>query len=138
MDCSECRQILSARLDDEASGEESLRASGHVSGCEACRRYEQDLAVLTRDLRAWPDEIPGAFRERPERSERILRAAAAAAILAAAVGSGFFAGRASATRHVASVEPARRPYARQSFRIYPVRNEVHSTWVLGPAGRDGD
>lgn len=51
MDCSDIREALSARLDDEEPGVDVGRVEAHLSGCAACTSYAHDLGVLHRMTR---------------------------------------------------------------------------------------
>ncbi|MFJ6197404.1 zf-HC2 domain-containing protein [Micromonospora sp. NPDC092111] len=82
MGCEQWREILSARLDGEATTEERHRADTHLDGCVGCRRWFDRAAAVTRRSRltlsapvddladrilavASPPEVaPGRFRKR--------------------------------------------------------------------------
>ncbi|MGH3421682.1 MAG: zf-HC2 domain-containing protein, partial [Streptosporangiaceae bacterium] len=48
MDCTQCREALSARLDGEASPTESGALDAHLASCAACCQFTADAAHLTR------------------------------------------------------------------------------------------
>ncbi len=47
VDCTECREALSARLDGEASAGESRAVDAHVASCAACRWFGDEAARVT-------------------------------------------------------------------------------------------
>lgn len=51
MDCSRCREVLSAQLDDEAAPLETAAAEHHLASCGACRRHRDGLLRLHRSVR---------------------------------------------------------------------------------------
>ncbi|MGH3670389.1 MAG: zf-HC2 domain-containing protein, partial [Pseudonocardiaceae bacterium] len=52
MDCTQCREALSARLDGEESPTGSNALDAHLATCAACRRFTDEAANLTRLVRA--------------------------------------------------------------------------------------
>ena len=56
MDCSTCRDCLSARLDGEATEHELQQLTAHLDGCRTCRRHERRLLAFTRATRLRPAE----------------------------------------------------------------------------------
>lgn len=48
MDCTQCKEALSARLDSEDSELERGAVDGHLATCTACRRFADDAARVTR------------------------------------------------------------------------------------------
>jgi len=56
MDCDRAREAISARIDDEDSGVPDAVLAAHLSGCAACRAWEQRAHVVTRRAR-----LGGAF-----------------------------------------------------------------------------
>lgn len=54
--CDTARELLSARLDGEATNEERRRLSFHLDGCAACRTHADALDALSRRLRVRPAE----------------------------------------------------------------------------------
>jgi predicted anti-sigma-YlaC factor YlaD len=48
MTCADCREALSARLDDEGLPEEQAEVDAHLAGCPDCRRYGERAAQVTR------------------------------------------------------------------------------------------
>jgi predicted anti-sigma-YlaC factor YlaD len=56
MDCDRAREAISARIDDEDSGVSDAALEAHLSGCAACRAWEQRAHVVTRRTR-----LGGAF-----------------------------------------------------------------------------
>jgi len=48
MTCADCREALSARLDDEELPGESAEVEGHLAGCPECRSYAERAAHVTR------------------------------------------------------------------------------------------
>src|SRR5882757_9496942 len=48
MRCADCREALSARLDDEELPEERAEVDAHLAGCADCRRYAERAAHVTR------------------------------------------------------------------------------------------
>jgi hypothetical protein len=51
VDCERCREVVSADLDREATGEERRAADLHLSGCADCRHWAARAAVVTRRAR---------------------------------------------------------------------------------------
>lgn len=47
MDCTHCREALSARLDGEESAHESGEVDAHLVTCPACRQFSDDAARVT-------------------------------------------------------------------------------------------
>ncbi|HEV8296890.1 MAG TPA: zf-HC2 domain-containing protein [Acidimicrobiales bacterium] len=56
MDCTQWRELLSARLDGEVTDLETLAVDQHLTGCAACRQFDQHLARLARETRLRPAE----------------------------------------------------------------------------------
>jgi predicted anti-sigma-YlaC factor YlaD len=54
MRCAECREVLSAELDGEASELELEAASEHLTRCAACREFAANVARLHRQGRLAP------------------------------------------------------------------------------------
>ncbi|MDI3313543.1 MAG: zf-HC2 domain-containing protein [Mycobacterium sp.] len=54
MDCKNCREALSARLDNEEEFASSVEVDDHLRKCPACRRWQVEAAALTRALRVRP------------------------------------------------------------------------------------
>lgn len=54
MDCQQCRDVVSASLDDEATAQERADADAHLNGCEECRRYAAGAERVTRLARVRP------------------------------------------------------------------------------------
>ncbi|MGH3779210.1 MAG: zf-HC2 domain-containing protein [Pseudonocardiaceae bacterium] len=52
MDCTECREALSACLDGEANVAESRAVDAHLAICAACRWFGDEAARVTRLARA--------------------------------------------------------------------------------------
>lgn len=48
MMCSQCREVLSARLDGEERQEERAGVEAHLGVCAACRRFAERAAHITR------------------------------------------------------------------------------------------
>lgn len=48
MNCIQCREALSARLDGEADGAESRAVDAHLASCLECCRFADDAAHVTR------------------------------------------------------------------------------------------
>jgi len=92
MDCTECREILSARLDGESTPGEDARADRHLAGCVACRAFADGAAALHRSIRLVPaTPVPDltaailaatAREPRPAAPDRLLRGILALAGLA--------------------------------------------------------
>ncbi|MGH3788041.1 MAG: zf-HC2 domain-containing protein [Pseudonocardiaceae bacterium] len=51
MDCTACREALSARLDGEEGEAERPAIDAHLAICAACRRFADDAARVTRLVR---------------------------------------------------------------------------------------
>ncbi len=66
MECTACREVLSAVLDHEAGQAELAEASAHVAVCQACSAYRSRLEALHRRVRLHPGEPV------PERTAAIL------------------------------------------------------------------
>jgi predicted anti-sigma-YlaC factor YlaD len=56
MDCDSAREAISARIDNEDTGVPGAALAAHLSGCAACRAWEQRAHVITRRAR-----LGGAF-----------------------------------------------------------------------------
>lgn len=56
MDCDVCREIVSARLDGEATPVEVAAAEHHLASCPSCRHHSVLLAEQHRALRVAPAE----------------------------------------------------------------------------------
>ena len=61
MDCTTCREAISARLDGETLGADSdlveaHLVEAHLAGCAACREYVAKATALQRLLEGWPAE----------------------------------------------------------------------------------
>ena len=56
MDCTACREAISARLDDETMAADAGLVEGHLAGCAACRAYLEAARGLQRRLRSRPAE----------------------------------------------------------------------------------
>ncbi|BBG01003.1 putative zinc finger protein [Pseudonocardia autotrophica] len=54
MDCQQCRDVVSASLDGEATADEQAGADAHLLGCDACRRYAASADRVTRLSRVRP------------------------------------------------------------------------------------
>ncbi|MEO7195297.1 MAG: zf-HC2 domain-containing protein [Pseudonocardiaceae bacterium] len=52
MDCAQCREALSARLDGEERPTESGALGAHLATCAACRQFADDVARITRLVRS--------------------------------------------------------------------------------------
>ncbi|MGH3812114.1 MAG: zf-HC2 domain-containing protein [Pseudonocardiaceae bacterium] len=48
MDCTQCREALSARLDGEESAAQRCTIDAHLVTCAACRRFADEAARVTR------------------------------------------------------------------------------------------
>jgi predicted anti-sigma-YlaC factor YlaD len=71
MDCPSCRDVLSARLDGEATPVESVAAEHHLATCAACRTFAVAITRVHRSVRVAPVEVV------PDLSAAILAAAPA-------------------------------------------------------------
>lgn len=49
--CVRCREILSTRLDGEATTSDEAWADEHLRGCAGCRGYDDRIADVTRRFR---------------------------------------------------------------------------------------
>ncbi len=56
MDCTACREAISARLDDETMGVDANLVERHLAGCAACRAYLEAASGLQYRLRSRPAE----------------------------------------------------------------------------------
>ncbi|MGZ3145750.1 zf-HC2 domain-containing protein [Lentzea chajnantorensis] len=54
MDCSTCREALSARLDGEDEGVPAEEVDAHLGSCAPCRQWQETATALTRTLRVRP------------------------------------------------------------------------------------
>ncbi len=57
MDCTTCRQAISADLDGEASRDERAAVESHLAGCAGCRAWALDASRLHRLVRLRPAEM---------------------------------------------------------------------------------
>ncbi|ODU01833.1 MAG: hypothetical protein ABS81_19630 [Pseudonocardia sp. SCN 72-86] len=75
MDCSTCREALSARLDGEDRPGEATATDAHLAGCGACREFHDRTARITRLTRTRlvtsgateldPTTVPDVVPDRP-------------------------------------------------------------------------
>jgi predicted anti-sigma-YlaC factor YlaD len=84
VDCTQCREALSAELDDEGSAVDQSVVDAHLKTCAACRRFGDDAAHVTRLARTAvatpePDVVdavlvaaPRSPRWRPATALRVL------------------------------------------------------------------
>lgn len=56
MDCTRCREVVSARLDGEASRAEQAAADAHLRDCAPCHQAADRAARVTRRVRIAPAE----------------------------------------------------------------------------------
>ena len=68
MECDTAREAVSARIDGEDGGVPEAALAAHLSGCAACRAWEQRAHVVTRHAR-----LGGAFLDH-DLSARVLAA----------------------------------------------------------------
>lgn len=68
MDCDKAREAISARIDGEDSNVPAAELAAHLSGCAACRAWEQRAHAVTRRAR-----LGGAFLDH-DLTERVLAA----------------------------------------------------------------
>jgi predicted anti-sigma-YlaC factor YlaD len=91
MDCDSAREAISARIDDEDAGVPGAALAAHLSGCAACRAWEQRAHGVTRRAR-----LGGAFLDHdlsaqvlaavsPAPARRLRGVAQRAALIAVAV-----------------------------------------------------
>ncbi|HET9256460.1 MAG TPA: zf-HC2 domain-containing protein [Pseudonocardiaceae bacterium] len=79
MDCAQCREALSARLDGEESAAERDAIEEHLTGCAVCRRFADDAARVTRLARTAaaapePDVVAAVLAAAPRsRRPRLIR-----------------------------------------------------------------
>jgi anti-sigma factor RsiW len=133
MECRECREILSARMDGEATKEEAERAVGHVEQCAACRHYQAGILSLRETLSDWTDEAPLPVASRfPGRATPARRWLGLTALVLLAAGSGFVVGRSSAPRPSVTRE-RRSGFTQRSITVFPETKEVYSVAVLEDA-----
>lgn len=71
MDCEQCREAISARLDGEATALESEAVHAHLAVCPGCRRWEDDVLRCSRVV------LSGVAEPVPDLSAGILAAIAA-------------------------------------------------------------
>ncbi|MGH3883605.1 MAG: zf-HC2 domain-containing protein [Pseudonocardiaceae bacterium] len=69
MDCTQCREALSARLDGEESGAQRSTVDEHLATCAACRRFADEAARVTRLART------AVATQEPDVVEAVLAAA---------------------------------------------------------------
>lgn len=62
MKCSESRQIASARIDGQATAEESRLLDAHLEGCPACLRAERSMRALHSGLSGSAPAVSPDFR----------------------------------------------------------------------------
>jgi predicted anti-sigma-YlaC factor YlaD len=75
MTCSQCREVLSARLDGEERPEERARVEVHLGVCAACRRFAERAAHITRLARTElvgpvPDLVDSVLAAAPRPRQR--------------------------------------------------------------------
>jgi anti-sigma factor RsiW len=92
--CEEALDLLEPSLDGELTAEEEARLRGHLAGCRSCAGEMALAARIQRELRALAPARPGSVLPFPRpaapRFRRPARIAAAAALLACAVGGALF------------------------------------------------
>ncbi|MBM7775532.1 putative anti-sigma-YlaC factor YlaD [Actinokineospora baliensis] len=86
MDCSTCREALSARLDGEAEPAPAAETDAHLAQCPACTAWQVRAQALTRAIRVRPAEQPpdlvvAALAVRPRPAALIPRLALAVVAL---------------------------------------------------------
>lgn len=54
MDCTQCREAVSARLDGEESSLDSRAVDAHLATCPACNQFSDDAARVTKLARFTP------------------------------------------------------------------------------------
>ncbi|HZS22843.1 MAG TPA: zf-HC2 domain-containing protein [Pseudonocardiaceae bacterium] len=54
MDCTHCREAISARLDGEEGPRESSAVDAHLAICSACNQFSDDAARITKLARCAP------------------------------------------------------------------------------------
>lgn len=54
MECEQCREALSARLDGAPEPVPAVQTDGHLAGCPECRDWQRRAAAVTRRLRVRP------------------------------------------------------------------------------------
>ncbi len=69
MDCTQCREALSARLDGEESAAEQAAIDAHLTTCAVCRRFADEAARITRLART------AVATQEPDVVEAVLAAA---------------------------------------------------------------
>lgn len=108
MECLDCREAISARLDGEGPAAEAAAIDAHIERCPACRRYRDQAARVTRLTRTraaepGPDLVAFVVAAAPRRRTRPAATSAVRAALAV-VGIGQLvlatAGIVSAAGHV--------------------------------------
>jgi predicted anti-sigma-YlaC factor YlaD len=88
--CERARGWISLELDGELSEVEHALLADHTARCPACAEARRDLSAVARLLRTTPAEAPQRSFMPPRRRRTPVRAVAVAAVLALAVGVGFF------------------------------------------------
>ncbi|WP_239341725.1 zf-HC2 domain-containing protein [Frankia sp. CiP3] len=73
MDCSTCREAVSARIDGESESQPPELIDAHLAGCARCRGWEETAIALGRSLRvdevsAVPDMVDAVMSGTPARS----------------------------------------------------------------------
>lgn len=56
VDCERCSDVVSARLDGEATAAEEAAADAHLRACAPCRQAADRAATVTRRVRIAPAE----------------------------------------------------------------------------------
>lgn len=69
VDCTQCKEALSARLDGEESAAERHSIDAHLASCAACRRFADEAARVTRLART------AVATQEPDVVETVLAAA---------------------------------------------------------------
>jgi anti-sigma factor RsiW len=94
--CARAHEWASLRADGELSELERLLLRRHLSRCEPCRRFAEQLMMTTQVLRDTPVERPSRSvtpQVRPARTRRVrYRVAAAGALVAVAAATGGIVG----------------------------------------------
>jgi predicted anti-sigma-YlaC factor YlaD len=125
IDCEQVRGHISAGLDGELSEVEQARVDTHVGSCAECRAFAEGVRKTADVLRASPLENLGFPIVLPGRRLAVARripVAAAAAVLATAVGLGALLGGLG-TSNGTAVRQARTGSAQSSSLRFP-ENEL--------------
>ncbi|MHA6794033.1 zf-HC2 domain-containing protein [Pseudonocardia bannensis] len=147
MNCAECREALSARLDGEEHPGESAAVDAHVEGCADCRLFADRAAHVTRLTRTRVAEpgpdlaaavLAAAPRPRRPRWPMVMRVALAAVGLgqfALAINGVVLTGTSGPAHHGVDLAGASTAHFSNESSAWNLALAVGFLWVAGSSTR---